>query len=387
MALYKRGTTYWFRFYWNKKCIQKSTKIRVGTKKSLSTAKNIEAARRMALANGEVGILERKPAPVLKDFAQRFLDNAAIGRRQAPRETTLAFYAHRLKKILEYEPLATARLDKITPELLERYIKQRLPKVSPACINRDLATIRRLLHVAWELDVITRIPKITLLQGERERDFVLSPAQEQTYMEFAPQPLNDLSRLMLGTGLRVGETITLQWPNIHLEPVNGAKFGYLHVQDGKSRNAKRNVPLTPDVRAMLETRKATATGLWVFSNGEGIGPLSGSTVSHQHTELRRKLKFPEGFVVHSFRHTMLTRLGASGTDVFTIKKLAGHSSVTVSEKYAHPTPESLERAFERLEDYNARAVKSLPEGAKLLTVTTNPATVSEGQTSASGQAV
>jgi len=382
MAIFKRGNVYWYHFVWKGDHIQESTR-----QGNARVADQIEAAHKTRLAKGEVGIVERKFAPTLKDFSQRFLDNAAIGRRQAPRESTLAFYAHRLNKILEYEPLATARLDKITPESLERYIKQRIPRVSPACINRDLATIRRLLHVAWELSLIDRIPKITLLQGEKERDFVLSVDRERIYMEFAPQPLKDVASIMLASGLRVGEAVSLEWSGIYLEPVNGAKYGYLHVRNGKSRNARRNVPLTAGARNMLATRKAAAKGPWVFTNEEGTGQLSRSTVSHQHTELRRKLKFPEGFVVHGFRHTMLTRLGASGTDVFTIKKIAGHSSVTVSEKYVHPTPESLERAFERLDDYNARAVKSLPEGAKVLQVATVSATVTEGQALSSRQPV
>ena len=35
-------------------------------------------------------------------------------------------------------------------------------------------------------------------------------------------------------------------------------------------------------------------------------------------------------------------------------RIAGHSSVTVSQRYVHPTPESLERAFKRLENLNAQ---------------------------------
>ncbi len=57
--------------------------------------------------------------------------------------------------------------------------------------------------------------------------------------------------------------------------------------------------------------------------------------------------------MHSLRHTMLTRLGEAGADAFTIMRIAGHSSVTVSQRYVHPTPEGMERAFERLEDLNA----------------------------------
>jgi len=53
-------------------------------------------------------------------------------------------------------------------------------------------------------------------------------------------------------------------------------------------------------------------------------------------------------VLHSVRHTFGTRLGESGADAFTIMKLMGHSTVTVSERYVHPSPESVERAVERL---------------------------------------
>ena len=51
---------------------------------------------------------------------------------------------------------------------------------------------------------------------------------------------------------------------------------------------------------------------------------------------------------------MLTRLGEAGADAFTIMRIAGHSSVTISQRYVHPTPESLERAFERLENLNTQ---------------------------------
>ena len=46
---------------------------------------------------------------------------------------------------------------------------------------------------------------------------------------------------------------------------------------------------------------------------------------------------------------MLTRLGESGVDAFTIMRIAGHSSVIVSQRYVHPSSEAVERAFERLQ--------------------------------------
>jgi integrase len=64
------------------------------------------------------------------------------------------------------------------------------------------------------------------------------------------------------------------------------------------------------------------------------------------------LTLPEDFVLHSLRHTFGTRLGEAGADAFTIMKLMGHSTVTVSQKYVHPSPEFLETAMTRLQALN-----------------------------------
>jgi hypothetical protein len=91
----------------------------------------------------------------------------------------------------------------------------------------------------------------------------------------------------------------------------------------------------------------------VFPGDSPDAPILGTSIDHQHDDVRDTLKLSEEFVVHSLRHTMLTRLGEAGADAFTIMKIAGHGSVTVSQRYVHPTPEGMERAFQRLEELNA----------------------------------
>jgi hypothetical protein len=50
----------------------------------------------------------------------------------------------------------------------------------------------------------------------------------------------------------------------------------------------------------------------------------------------------------------------------TIMKITAHSSVTLSERYVHPTPEGMEHAFERLQELNAtRAEEAMVEEAKV----------------------
>jgi integrase len=183
----------------------------------------------------------------------------------------------------------------------------------------------------------------------------------------APQPLRDIAMLILDTGLRLGEALALEWRDVYLEPANGAKRGYLHVRDGKSRYARRNIPLTDRAHAMLTVRNAQAKSIWVFAQ-DTARPMLNSSLDHLHKKLRQTLKLPADFVLHSLRHTYGTRLGESRADAFTIMRLMGHSSVTVSQRYVHPTPEALERAVDGLEALNGKTGQSLPGGPKMLPV-------------------
>lgn len=54
------------------------------------------------------------------------------------------------------------------------------------------------------------------------------------------------------------------------------------------------------------------------------------------------------FVIYAFRHTFLTRLGESGCDVWTLARIAGHSSIKMSERYVHSGSEAALNAMSRL---------------------------------------
>jgi len=64
-------------------------------------------------------------------------------------------------------------------------------------------------------------------------------------------------------------------------------------------------------------------------------------------------------VLHSLRHTFGTRLGEAGADAFTIMRLMGHSTMTVSQRYVHPSPEAVELAYERLTALNLQKVATI----------------------------
>jgi integrase len=341
MSLYKRGGVWWLDGWFEGKRYQVSTKH--ANKKKAKTFQDVFFAN---LADERAGIVKRKPAPLFSDFAKRFVEHFEVRHDNKPQ--TVVFYATKLSRLLEFPALALVRLDKVDESLIEQYVISRRASVGPATVNRELATLRRLLRLAHEWKELDRVPRVRLLSGERSRDFVLNRQAELLYLSCCAQPLHDLALLILETGLRIGEALSLEWADVSLQPLSGARFGYLRVRDGKSKNARRTIPLTDRAALMLHVRHSAAISPLVFANREGQRYLV-TSINHLHQKARTALKLPKDFVIHSLRHTMLTRLGESGVDAFTIMRIAGHSSITVSQRYVHPSPEAVERAFERLQ--------------------------------------
>ena len=128
---------------------------------------------------------------------------------------------------------------------------------------------------------------------------------------------------------------------------------------------------------MLEGSQASSVSPYVFADGSGFRQLSICTLENRHKRIRQVLGLLAGAVIHSFRHTFGSRLGEAGADSFTIMRAMGHSGVTVSQKYVHPTPGATDRAYERLDAVNQRTNAVLTGSEKRQLPAAIPATVSE----------
>jgi integrase len=78
-----------------------------------------------------------------------------------------------------------------------------------------------------------------------------------------------------------------------------------------------------------------------------VSPISAYTVIQQQERMRERLNLPWDACVHSARHTALTNLGLTATDQFTLQQSAGHSDISTTRKYVHPTPISMKDAFRK----------------------------------------
>ena len=343
MAIFKRGRVYWYHFWFNGTHVQESTK-----QGNPRVARQMEAAHRTALAKGEVGIREKKPAPTLAQFiADRFEPWAQAS--VAP-TTWQGHYRGRAQSVKNYAPLANLRMDVITGEHIADFAAHRRSQGQQVgTINASLRVLRRILGLAAEWGVLTVVPRIKMLPGERHREHVVAPEEEMRYLAAAPEPLASVAAVLADTGLRPDECFRLRWESISW--VNG-RHGTLLVTHGKTAAARRMLPMTPRVRGILEAQwhaQGQPREGWCWPTGTRSGHLESTSIEKQHSKALRASGV-RPFPIYSLRHTFLTRLGESGCDAWTLARIAGHSNIRMSSRYVHPGEDAVLSAMSRLHE-------------------------------------
>jgi integrase len=345
MSIFKRGNVYWYHFLFNGEHIQKSTK-----QGNPRTARQIEAAYKTALAKGEVGITERVPASTLKVFLEdRFTPWARASFEQASPKTWTGWYRTQLTNIIAYAPLVNRKLDTITSEHAADYAGYLQTKGwKTSSINSSLQVLRRALRMATEWGLAPSAPKIKMLRGAAHRERVVTREEEALYLASAAELMADVATVLIDTGLRPEENFRLRWESVSW--TNGQQ-GTLQVTHGKTAAARRMLPLSPRVRALLERRCEAADRPpegWVWAAATQSGHIEPSTIKKQHNRALR-LSGVRPFVVYTLRHTFLTRLGEAGCDAWTLARIAGHSSIAMSARYVHPSNDAVMNVFSRMQ--------------------------------------
>jgi integrase len=221
--------------------------------------------------------------------------------------------------------------------------------------------------MAVEWGVISAAPKIRLLRGEKHRERVISPTDEAKYLAAAPESLVSVAIVLCDTGMRPEECYRLRWESVTW--ANG-RHGTVMVTHGKTAAARRVLPMSPRVRAVLESlweRAGKPQEGWIFTALTRSGHIEPSSLKKQHTRTFRlvnaeskKNKQPEvtPWVLYSFRHTFLTHLGESGCDTWTLARVAGHSTIAMSSRYVHP---SAERVLDAVYNLGGHKIGHNPE--------------------------
>jgi len=243
-------------------------------------------------------------------------------------------------------------LKDLRPLHLERLKKTLLDaKKSPRTIQYIFSTVR----VVWN-----HARKNRMIEGDSPTKAVKKPNVENRRVRFltieeAQVLLKDLKARDLATyrmsvislfmGLRAGEIFNLKWKNLDREN------GLLRVMDGKSGKS-RAVYMPDQVKDVFEEMTPGRPEDLIFP-GPGGEPFREIT-SYFRTAVK-DLKLNEGitdrrerFSFHSLRHTAASLLIKSGVDLYTVKKILGHGSITLTERYSHLADTTLKEAAKKM---------------------------------------
>lgn len=157
---------------------------------------------------------------------------------------------------------------------------------------------------------------------------------------------------MIDTGMRPAEVAAIHKKNLFFNQ------GYLYVPDGKTKAAKRRIPLTARATEILKRRAQASKNGYLFATEETNAPITTLKTGHGATIRRSGVAH---FRLYDLRHTFATRFLESGGDLVTLQALLGHSSIHMVTRYAHPTDVHKFDAIRRMEETHTSAQKKLTE--------------------------
>lgn len=256
--------------------------------------------------------------------------------------------------------IGTVRLDRLTPAHVQTMLRdlERSAGLAPRSRLQARTVLRRALAHAQRTDLVTRNaaalaepPKANGLP----RDALTAEEAAAVLAAAAGHRLEALAVLALRLGMRRGELVALDWPDIDLEA------GELTVRDAKTSAGRRTLPLVAGTldalrrhRARQRTERIALGPRWrageaVFANepGERLTGRQALAVWHQWTETaglgRRRF--------HASRHTCATLLLARGVPLEIVSAVLGHASLAITaDVYAHVGTDAKRRALAELDD-------------------------------------
>jgi len=262
-----------------------------------------------------------------KEFAESYLERVVPLMKSSRTERT---------RVLRWiRHFGNRPLGQITRLEIEEWRREKLSRCRPATLNRDLARLRAIFRRAVEWDLLEKSPmeNLKFLRENNARTRYLSVEECNRLIDSCIAPhIRAVVVTALHTGLRQSELFNLHWRDIDFAT------GLILVADSKNGES-RHVPMDETVRALLaSTPWRQGAGSWVFSNSNGER-LRDIRCGFQNAVRRAGLTDVR---FHDLRHTFASHWVQGGGNLYLLKSLMGHKTITITERYSHLSPDKRE---------------------------------------------
>lgn len=284
-----------------------------------------------------------RDAPTFNDVADRFLDEHVEARRKP---STLRLYTLAVNGHLRPR-LGTLPIEDVTAADILR-IHHRL-RATPYMANRVLAVASKLMN--WAAQHGYRDPHTNPCEGiekfpELSRRRYLMPMEltrlgaalrvGTRYKALSPAAIAAI-RLLLLTGARVNEILSLRWAEVDLAG------GALHLADSKT--GAKTIVLNAHALEVLRAWPRFAGSAYVFP-GEGRGKRKGKhrvSLADPWAWICKRARLRD-VRIHDLRHSFASVSVSNGLTLPMIGALLGHSQPATTHRYAHLMDDPLRAA-------------------------------------------
>jgi len=198
--------------------------------------------------------------------------------------------------------------------------------LADATINRKLSALSVVLKKVLIWGELSSLPIVEYRKERNGRVRWLEDEEEKRVLSyFKGSEMELLVIFLIDTGMRLGEALA-----ITRKEINGS---LIHVWDGKTGH--RSVPMSDRVKKLVAFIPFKITA---------------RQANYQWGKCRQALGLSDDsqFVLHALRHTFASRLVQRGVDLYRVKALLGHSTISTTERYAHLAPDNLQSAVDVL---------------------------------------
>ncbi|OGG47814.1 MAG: hypothetical protein A3F84_12795 [Candidatus Handelsmanbacteria bacterium RIFCSPLOWO2_12_FULL_64_10] len=325
------------------------------------TAELLEKDLKVKEARGEyLGIREVK-AVTFEAFSRDYLEYARTN--LSPGRYDLVESVNRVALVPFFGP---RYLKDITPKLVEDFKTEQAKRIKPSSVNEYLSILRAMFTLAVKWGHVKENPArhVKWLTVDAVEPPSLSAEESNRLLEVCREGRNlyTFTALGLNTGMRVGEILNLTWADVDLRrrivkvrpKTEAGEVKAWRVKTGDLRDIPVNDALADVLsrhpRRLLKPEKQgedAKASPYVLVAPDG-GPYTREAMRLALEKAGKRAGLSIHVHPHLLRHTFGTTLAASGVDLDTIRRLMGHTDITMTMRYLHSAPNRLAGAVENL---------------------------------------
>ena len=216
--------------------------------------------------------------------------------------------------------------------------------------NTVLGTLNTMMAWAVELELVKTNPcaGVKRLKNDRKKIEIMTVAEVQKLFPKNWRPVwggkeiaYAANRLASLTGMRVGEILGLRGEYVFEEHIHVCgSYGEYGYGPTKTKET-RNIPLIPEMIAMLQNLMKRNGQGYVFSLDGGATPVSRKFIYNEFHKALKKTGITQaeitrrGLSMHSWRHFLNTDLLRQGLTIQQVQAVTGHKSEAMTDRYNH----------------------------------------------------